>query len=334
MSDFWVSSGHHLLDRSDGGGLVATDEFLKLFLARPELVPPPEACPVERGVHAQLLSDPRKRISEDEVALMADADARENWSLYLAFRDRLLAHATLEGAYVDLIRKGVGRTPPLFLNQLVHVILRNILDGDSDIYRWRAGEMFFRPQRMSVQDGAILLADDETIAGHEQARAASPLMAMFAGESAAQMDVLTDANAATYADRSEAFDLALDFRRDARGRHALGEMLSRWVKHLLAVEVDVTSLEKVDGDWRWFVGLDQEGTRLGNALWSGREARAEKESPPLAIYRMDFRNAADINEKIRGEPVYLILGATADRVVRLKPQNLVVGLPLAPVAHA
>ncbi len=37
MKDFWLSCGHHLLDRDEGGGLVVTDEFLKVYLARPEL---------------------------------------------------------------------------------------------------------------------------------------------------------------------------------------------------------------------------------------------------------------------------------------------------------
>ena len=44
MKDFWLSCGHHLLDRDEGGGLLVTDEFLKVYLARPELAPPPEAC--------------------------------------------------------------------------------------------------------------------------------------------------------------------------------------------------------------------------------------------------------------------------------------------------
>ena len=49
MPDFWLSCGHHLLDRDDGGGLLVTDEFLKAYLARPELTPPPDACVV--GAH-------------------------------------------------------------------------------------------------------------------------------------------------------------------------------------------------------------------------------------------------------------------------------------------
>jgi hypothetical protein len=33
-------------------------------------------------------------------------------------------------------------------------------------------------------------------------------------------------------------------------------------------------------------------------------------------------------EKVRGEPVYLLAAMTADDVLRLKPQNLVNGLPI------
>src|SRR5438128_6913013 len=92
MTDFWLSCGHHLLDRDEGGGLVVTDEFLKAYLARPELAPPPEACVVERTLHAGLLADPRRRVEPGEIAAIADADARENRALLIAFRDLLLAH--------------------------------------------------------------------------------------------------------------------------------------------------------------------------------------------------------------------------------------------------
>ena len=79
MKDFWLSCGHHLLDRDAGGGLVVTDEFLKAYLARPELAPPPEACVVERTLHAALLADPRRPVGAADIAAIADADARENW---------------------------------------------------------------------------------------------------------------------------------------------------------------------------------------------------------------------------------------------------------------
>ena len=49
MKDFWLSSGHHLLDRDERGHLVVTDEFLKAYLARPELLPPADACAAEES---------------------------------------------------------------------------------------------------------------------------------------------------------------------------------------------------------------------------------------------------------------------------------------------
>ena len=67
MKDFWLSCGHHLLDRDAGGGLVVTEEFLKVYLARPELTPPPDACVVEKTLHATLMSDPRRSVSADET---------------------------------------------------------------------------------------------------------------------------------------------------------------------------------------------------------------------------------------------------------------------------
>ena len=159
--DFWLSCGHHLLDRDEGGGLVVTDEFLKVYLARPELAPPPEACVVEKTLHAALLDDPRRRVGADEIAAMADADARENWTVMIGFRDHLLRHPTIEAAYLALIRGRVQGTPPLFINQLVHVILRNVLDGCEDPWVLRAAELFFRPQRITVHEGSLLAADDE-----------------------------------------------------------------------------------------------------------------------------------------------------------------------------
>src|SRR3954453_18949121 len=101
--DFWISSGHHLLDRDAGGGLIATDEFLKVYLARPELMPPSESCAAESALHAGLLAAPRRPVAPNEIAAMADADARENWQVMLAFRDHLTGHPTIEAAYLEII---------------------------------------------------------------------------------------------------------------------------------------------------------------------------------------------------------------------------------------
>ncbi len=113
MTEFWVSSGHHLTRRSESGGLLVTDELILAYLARPELMPPPEACAAERALHAGLMAQPRRRVEPHEIAALEDADARENWAFMLGFRDRLLAAPSLEAAYLGLVRDGARGVPPL-----------------------------------------------------------------------------------------------------------------------------------------------------------------------------------------------------------------------------
>ena len=105
--DFWLSCGHHLLDRDATGKLLVTDEFLKVYLARPELVPPPEACAAERKLHDALLSDPRSFVAPSQIAAIVDADARENWEVMIGWRDHLVKHRTLEAAYLEIVRHNI-----------------------------------------------------------------------------------------------------------------------------------------------------------------------------------------------------------------------------------
>jgi len=64
MADFWLSCGHHLLDRDDGGGLLVTDEFLKAYLARPELAPAANCmCPPSCTLHAAMLGNPHRPVA-------------------------------------------------------------------------------------------------------------------------------------------------------------------------------------------------------------------------------------------------------------------------------
>src|SRR5206468_2335360 len=127
MREFWVGSGHHLTRRGDHGGLLATPELIMAYLARPELMPPPEACAAERRLHASLLADPLRPVTKAEIAALADADARENWAFMMVFRDRLMAAPSLEAVYLSLARDGAGGLPPIFISQLCHLILRNAL---------------------------------------------------------------------------------------------------------------------------------------------------------------------------------------------------------------
>ncbi len=328
MRDFWLSCGHHLSDRDAGGGLVVTDEFLKVYFARPELTPPPEACVVERTLHSRLLADPRQPVAPEDIAAIADADARENWQLMIAFRDHVLRHKTLEGAYLALVREDMSKTPPIFVNQLVHVILRNVLDGCEDPFVLRAAELFFRPQTMTLHEGSLLAADEETISG-TGATAVSPLVSMLGLPAASEIDVLGEENAASYFERSDRFDMALDLTAGRKGLEALGEAIARWVRHVLAVEVAVEPLVEVrEAQFTWYVGLDAEGTKIGDRLWNGEELDEAVQGRIIGLFRLTFRDPGVAAASVGDEPVYLILAMTADRVLRMKPQNLIAGLPI------
>jgi uncharacterized protein DUF6352 len=327
MNDFWLSSGHHLLDRSEGGGLDLTDEFLKVYLARPELAPPPEACDAERNLHASLLAEPRRPVTPAEVASIKDADARENWEVMLGFRAVLLAHPTLEAAYLDIVRNN-RKVPHIFLNQLVHVILRSALEGCEDPYVLRAAELFFRPQRMTLHDNSLIAADEETIAGTSN-KPVSPLVSMLGIPAEAQIDVMNDDNAAHYFEHSDQFHVALDLSGGQRGHIALARVMERWIAHLLGIKVDIEPFTEVrDASLSWYVGLDADGTKIGDALWNGDELDERQKGSVVGLYRLTFPDPSVVVERARDEPVFLILAAGGDKVLRLKPQNLVTGLPI------
>ena len=328
MTDFWHSCGHHFLDRDESGGYVVTDDFLKVYLARPELVPPPDACLAERDLHTMLIGDPRRSVATSEIVAIVDADARENWEMLIAFRDHLLRHKTLEAAYVDLMRRGVGRTPPLFINQLVHVILRNALDDVADPYILRAAELFFRNQRVTLRDGSLIAADEETIAGSGQAPA-SPLVSMLGLPPDAAIEVLNNDNAGSYWERSDRFDMALDLSGGRSGLAGLAKAMERWVGHLLGFAVTIEPLTELrDAPLSWYVGLDADATQIGNTLWHGGEPDENAMTRVVGLFRLSFREAELMLEKVRGEPIYLVLATSREHLIRMKPQNLVTGLPV------
>ncbi len=328
MKDFWFACGHHLLDHDASGGLVVTDEFLKAYFARPELMPPDDACEVERRLHRELLTDPRRIVAAADVAAIADADARENWQLVLAFRDLLLRQPTLEAAYLALVRSGAVNLPPLFLNQLVQVILRNALDGCRDPFVLRAAELFFRPQRIVPQENSLLLGDEELIGGPRPVPVLS-LMSMLGAATSAEIDVLSDGNADSYWRRSDQFDLALDFTGGTRGPAALAEAMRRWISHLLGVDVAIEPIAALrDAKLTWYVGLDAEATGIGDQLWHEGELDDRAMARLLALFRVTFADPDLAVDSVGRDPVYLILAMTPDQLVRMKPQNLLTGLPI------
>jgi hypothetical protein len=339
MHDFWRDCGYHLLERRGDGHLVVTDDFLRAYLNRPEVRPVPESNEAERALHAALLRNPREAVSEARLADVADPDAIENYEVVLAFRQRLLDAATLEDAYLRLFLEPGGGpgsvgVPPLFVDQLAHVIARAVLEGEEDAMKVRAGELLFRAQQVTINDGAIMAADAETVEmyaasggfgslGRLVAEAQTPLRTV-------ELDVLTEANVALYWGRDSRYDTVLNLNFAGPGLDALCRVLERWIRHFYAVTVSIQPVQKItDERWVWHVGLDAEGSSLLNDLYKGVEVGEGRLARLLSLFRMDFQDPSEVLPELAGRPVYLAMAMTEKGQLRLKPQNLLVNLPLA-----
>ena len=331
-TDFWASSGYFMLGRDADGRLRVTDDFLRAYFDRPELRPVEESCAAEIVLHARLIGDPRSPVSEKDLAAMTDPDARENYGVMLRFRDGLLAHETLESFYIALARDGNTGIPPLFIDQVVHAILRGVLDGCDDPLRARAAELLFRTQKVSVQDGALLLADEEIVEQYAQSGGLSPIAQLLAGTvmDSVQLDVLDRSNAKIYWARSDQFDTVLDLTFARPGLDALCRVLESWVNHFLGVEISVQPVQAIsDERWVWHLGLDAESTAILNDLYEDREVGDDRLARLLSLFRLEFKDTTGVIERVAGRPVYMGLAMDADGIVRFKPQNLLLNLPLA-----
>ena len=198
--------------------------------------------------------------------------------------------------------KGAVDIPPIFIDQLAHVILRNVLDGADDPLRLRAAELFFREQKATIRDGHALLAD---------------------------LDVLDKANAALYWERESRHDTVISLTYGRPALDALCRAMEAWIWHFLNTRVVIKPVRKIEEPrWAWHVGLDAESTAILNELWAGGEIDAGRMRHVLALFALQFEDPAMMRPDIAGRTVYLGLSADDADIVRMKPQNLLTGLPL------
>ena len=334
MTDFWKESGFRLLDQNPDGHLSVTDDFLRAYFMRPEMEPVDESCDAERALHARLMESPGCDVSDADIAAMADEDVKENYQVVLGFRDRLLAADSVEACYLELFKSDVGRIPPLFINQLTQIILRNILD-DTLYPLWaRCAEIFFRDQKISVQDSAVMAADADTVDFHLSSKAPANLEVVKGvskdGQKTIELDVLSDSNAELYWERSDNFDTVLDLRVWSQANEALCRVLEKWIDHFYRTPVQIQPVEKItDEKWVWHIGLDAEASGLLNDMYNGIDVSEDRSQRLISLFRMEFRDKSLMRADIAGRPIYLGLAMTTDNIVRLKPQNLLINLPLA-----
>jgi hypothetical protein len=334
MHDFWPGCGYRLLSRNGQGRLVVTDDFLRSLLARPELAPIAESCPAELALHDALLQSPRQAVSEQQLAGLRDEDARANYAVWLRFRERLLAQPTLEGSYLQIFRADVD-VPPVFVHQLTQILVRHVLGGEATPLQARAAEMLFRPQRVSIQEGGqVMAADDETVERHAVAGSFGSIGELLKQGGAplrtAELDVLNEEGADQYWGRDEAHDLVVSLNHGQPTLAALCRVLERWVRHFLGVDVTIAVEREIDDEqWVWHVGLDAQASAVLNDLYQGHEVDGERMARMLCLFRLDFAEPAAMRAEVAGRPVYLAMAMDERQRLKLKPQNLLLNLPLA-----
>ena len=353
MQDFWPSSGFAQLERNARGWLVPTDSYLRLFLARPELAVVPESCPAEIALHETLMASPRQAIAPAalaaELAAIADADVGANFRHFLSFRNGLLAAKTLEAYYLQTLRSGNVKVPPLFIDLVAQACLRNVLEDATDAFEVRAGEMLFRPQRISTQDGQVLSGDLTVLDLLNETGGLGDMGRLLAQNNAPMrainLAVLTQTNVQAYWESGERHNFLLDLTHEVThdlshgltftltrarsGLAALARVLEKWIAHFLGVQVRIKPERQIeDPNWRWHVGLDVESTALLNDLYEDRPVESARMQRLLSLFRLEFANPLEMRADLVGKPVYLALSMTPDKVVKLKPQNLLLNLPL------
>jgi Family of unknown function (DUF6352) len=331
--DFWKSAGMHLLERGPEGWLTVTPQFLCAYYTRPEVHPIDTSCAAEVRLHEALMADPFRPVPETELAALADSEAIDTYRVVLAYRDVLLRAGTVEGAYLRLMRLASVSIPPVFIDQMVHVILRNMLDGCTDSIRLRAAELFFREQSATTDDGRLMLADEEIVEMHARAGRETGLGQLLAETGtpmkSVALDVLDEDNKAIYWARSDRFDTVIDFRFEQPAPDAFARVIESWLSHLLRIEARVEPRPRVeDADWRWHIGLDREATRILNSLYEGKVVPVEQMTQIVGLFRMRVRDERMVLERVRGKPIYLGLAMDTRKRVKMKPQNLLTNLPL------
>jgi len=332
LPDFWRNSGFHLLEREPSGRLRVTDDYLRAYYLRPEVHPVEESDDAERALHASLMAEPRRRVAQAELDALSDVDARDNYRVVLRFRDRLLQAGTVEACYMSLFKAAVD-IPPLFVEQMVHVILRNMLEGCDDPLRLRAAELLFREQKATIQEGHALLADLETVEMHAAGNRYGSIgrLIVEAQGTIGQVDlaVLDQANAQLYWERESRYDTVISLTYGRPALDALARVLEMWVAHFLGLGVRVRPIRRIDEPrWGWHVGLDAESTAILNELWAGGQVEQGRMQRLLALFSLQFDEPAAMRSDIAGRTIYLALSATEEGAVRMKPQNLLINLPL------
>jgi hypothetical protein len=334
---------------SSGRWLAPDDDFFRPMLDLAELALVDDSCAGERRLRERLVAAPTRPVDASELAAIVDADARDNYGVFLAFRDAVVAAGSLEAYYLRLVRGGPIAVPPPFLDAVVAAIVARLFARRASAIERRAAQLLHRTQRVAICDGRILCADRDAADRASESSSRLDLVRQLvagAGGDQAALPVLGAGNAREFDAAADPCSFVLDLShevvndlghglsftmaRSDSGMTALARVLEHWIAHFLDVATTIRPLQRIDDPaWRWHIGLDAEATALLNDLYRGEAPDGDRQQRLIGLFRLDFADPLEMRADVAGKPVYLGLAMTAEQTLKLKPQNLLVNLPLA-----
>jgi hypothetical protein len=184
-----------------------------------------------------------------------------------------------------------------------------------------------------LDDGAVMAADDEAIEMYAETGGFGSLGELLKKQNtptrSVDLDVLAEENKDAYWERDERHDFAVSLNRGQPALDALMCVLEKWVKHFLGVDVEIKHRREIDDKhWAWHVGLDAVASSVLNDLYNNNAVDEAHMNRLLCLFELRFKSPSDMRQNIAGKPVYLAIAMDADNKLKLKPQNLLLNLPL------
>jgi hypothetical protein len=289
------------------------------------VAPIEESCEAEIELHKKLVEAPFIKVEKRDLDLIKDKDVVFNYEVILKFREFLSNYATLEAAYLAISRGQSINFPPLFVDQLVQIILRNILNENSFALQVRASELFFRTQVVTIAEDEIMVADEAVVQLQAEQK---NIDTNKPNQLEVDIDILRESSADNYWERSDKFDTSIDLAYTKPGLDALARVIEKWIFHFLSIEVSVQPMQKIEDDkWSWHLGLDSDATSILNDLYEGADVSEDRLKQILCLFQLEAKDG--FKESMQGKPVYVGLAMGQKSIIKFKPQNLLTNLPLA-----
>lgn len=77
------------------------------------------------------------------------------------------------------------------------------------------------------------------------------------------------------------------------------------------------------------MGQDAQASGMLNNLYTGNTIDEDSQKRMLCLFVLNFENPSDMLSEVSGKPVYLAMAMDTQQLLKIKPQNLLLNLPLA-----